>query len=75
VVEEQTPTPDRQKLTVRMSGQWDAAGGREGLAAALAAGEADKPKAGGKEAPPNRRPPARAVPGARPKPLAGITPE
>ena len=45
VVEEQTPTPDRQKLTVRMSGQWDAASGREGLARAVAASEADKPKA------------------------------
>ena len=45
VVEEQTPTPDRQKLTVRMSGQWDAASGRDGLARAVAASEAEKPKA------------------------------
>jgi len=67
VVEEQTPTPDRQKLVLRMSGQWNPAGGREGLAAALAASEAGKPKATGKEVPPNRRPPATAAPGARPK--------
>ncbi len=73
VVEEQTPTPDRQKLTLRMSGQWNSAGGREGLAGALAASEADKPKAAGKEVPPNRRPPAIAAPGARSRPVAGAT--
>jgi hypothetical protein len=67
VVEEQTPTPDRQKLVLRMSAQWDAAGGREGLAAALAASEAARPKATGKEAPPKGRPPATAAPGAHPK--------
>jgi len=33
----------------------------------LAASEAGKPKATGKEVPPNRRPPATAAPGARPK--------
>ena len=56
VVEEQTPTPDRQKLTLRMSAQWNAAGGREGLASTVAASQADKPKAAGKE------PPAAAAP-------------
>jgi hypothetical protein len=49
VVEEQTPTPDRQKLTLRMSAQWDAARGREGLASTVASSEADKSKAAGKE--------------------------
>ena len=52
VVEEQSPTPDRQKLVLRMSAQWNAAGGREGLAGVVASSEAAKPKAAGKEAQP-----------------------
>ena len=54
VVEEQTPSPDRQKLSVRMSAQWNVAGGREGPVSALAArqaggkAEARNPDAGAK---------------------------
>lgn len=66
VVEEQSPTPDRQKLTLRMSAQWSSAGGREGLAGALAASQADKPKTTGKEAPSNPRQPP-TVPASRAK--------
>jgi hypothetical protein len=48
VVEEQTPTPDRQKLTVRMSAQWKAAGGHEAFAAATSI-PPEKPKTSAKE--------------------------
>jgi len=69
VVEEQTPTPDRQKLIVRMSAQWKAAAGREALAGALAASEAEKPKTAGKQTPTNASPAATALPGAPIRPL------
>lgn len=55
-VEEQNPTPDRRKLVVRMTAQWQAAAGRAALAAALAR-EAEKPKATVK-APPTNAPSA-----------------
>jgi hypothetical protein len=73
VVEEQTPTPDRQKLTVRMSAQWNAAAGRDALAPALAALEAEKNKPAAKEVPPAKegpvaRPAPPAAPAGTPKP-------
>lgn len=43
-LEEQTPSPDRQKLTIRVSGQWKPNAARE-LATAAAAKEPDPPRA------------------------------
>ena len=58
-VEEQTPTPDRKKVVVRISAQWKPASARESLAA-LKSQEPGKTKLAGKEVPPGA-------------PLAGIT--
>ena len=49
VVEEQTPTPDRQKLTVRMSAQWKPAGARANLKIGPTPAEIEKIKAAAKE--------------------------
>lgn len=49
-VEEQTPTPDRQKVIVRMSAQWKPASARESLPA-LKSQEPEKNKLTGKEVP------------------------
>jgi len=43
-VEEQTPTPDRQKVTVRISAQWKPANDRQSLAIGPTAEEIDKAK-------------------------------
>jgi Tfp pilus assembly PilM family ATPase len=50
-VEEQTPTPDRQKLTVRMSAQWKPASARAALAIGPTAEEIEKAKNRPKETP------------------------
>lgn len=50
-VEEQTPTPDRQKLTVRISAQWKPAGERATLAIGPSAEEIEKAKTRPKQAP------------------------
>jgi hypothetical protein len=51
-VEDQSPTPDRQKMNVRMSAQWKSALEREALAKAKESGKAasGKPEGRGKEA-------------------------
>jgi hypothetical protein len=43
-VEEQTPTPDRQKMNVRISGQWKTPGARAALAIGPGADEIEKAK-------------------------------
>jgi hypothetical protein len=48
-VEEQTPTPDRQKVSVRITAQWKSAADRESLSLGLTAAELAKPKAAGLE--------------------------
>ncbi len=48
-VEEQTPTPDRQKVTVRMTAQWKPASARESLKIGPSAEEIEKIKAAAKE--------------------------
>lgn len=70
-VEEQTPTPDRQKVVVRMVGQWTATGERKPLAASTGmappgrAGESP-PAQGGPN--PNERPPKESsIPSAAPQ--------
>ena len=50
-VEEQTPTPDRQKLTVRISAQWKPAGERASLAIGPTAEEIEKAKTRPKQTP------------------------
>jgi Tfp pilus assembly PilM family ATPase len=52
VVEEQTPSPDRQKVTVRMTAQWKPARDRELLKLDPPLPESEKPKGGGKETKP-----------------------
>ena len=63
VVEEQNPTPDRQRINLRISAQWKSAPGRESLpliATAPAAVEIEKPKPVGKEVRSNT-PPGKAM--------------
>jgi Tfp pilus assembly PilM family ATPase len=68
-VEEQTPTPDRQKLTVRISAQWKPASARGSLAVGPTAEEIEKAKTRPKETPggpmPNMGP---GFPGGAPMP-------
>jgi hypothetical protein len=49
VIEEQTPTPDRQKVIVRISAQWKPGASRESLSIESPVSDLDKSKAGGKE--------------------------
>jgi len=75
VVEEQSPTPDRQRVNVRMTGQWKPAEARAGLAIGPTAEEIEKAKtnttaqAGG-GMPPGMMPPMGmpGMPGAMPSP-------
>jgi hypothetical protein len=82
-VEEQTPSPDRQKLTVRMSAQWKPLNARQALAFGPTAEEIEKaktrkrePQMGGPMPPmmggpmmPGPMPPDQGGPGpARPRP-------
>ena len=62
VVEEQNPTPDRQKVNLRISAQWKPAPLRESLSIAPVAAEIEKLKSGGKEAKSNA-PPEKEVSG------------
>lgn len=77
-VEEQTPTPDRQKLNVRLSAQWKPIEARAGLTNGPTTAEIEKAKGGGKDAqggnamPPGLTPPGAFPGGALP---AGIPPE
>jgi hypothetical protein len=56
VVEEQTPTPDRQKVTVRMTAQWKSATARAALAIGPTPAEIEKAK-NSKDAPAGNMPP------------------
>ena len=56
VVEEQTPTPDRQKVTVRMAAQWKSATARAALAIGPTPAEIEKAK-NSKDAPAGNLPP------------------
>ena len=56
-VEEQTPTPDRQKVTVRITAQWKAANDRQSLSIGPTAEEIEKAKNRPKDAPPGAFPP------------------
>jgi Tfp pilus assembly PilM family ATPase len=56
-VEEQTPTPDRQKVTVRITAQWKPANDRQSLAIGPTAEEIEKAKNRPKDAPPGAFPP------------------
>jgi hypothetical protein len=49
VIEEQTPTPDRQKVIVRISAHWKPGASRESLSIEPPVSDLDKSKAGGKE--------------------------
>jgi hypothetical protein len=51
-VEEQTPTPDRQKVNVRISAQWKAAGQLRALAIGPTAGEIEKANSKGAQTSP-----------------------
>jgi len=66
VVEEQNPTPDRQKVNLRISAQWKQTPGRESMSIAPPVAEFEKPKAVGTEvksnAPPVRVPSGPATP-------------
>jgi hypothetical protein len=62
VVEEQNPTPDRQKVILRISAQWKTTLGRESLPMAPAAAAIEKPAIGGKEMKSNS-PPEKVAPG------------
>jgi len=75
VVEEQSPTPDRQRVNLRISAQFKSTPGRETLPmipTALAAAEIEKPKVVAKEVrsntPPERAAPGPAAPGTNPPP-------
>lgn len=56
VVEEQTPTPDRQKVNVRMTAQWKSAGARAAVKLDPAPEETGKAKPGGGAAPNSPKP-------------------
>ena len=60
VVEEQTPTPDRQKVIVRLTAQWKPTGSRENLKIGPSPAEMEKIKAAAKEILPG--PPMMNVP-------------
>ncbi|MEO6035846.1 MAG: hypothetical protein ABIQ35_11370 [Verrucomicrobiota bacterium] len=49
VVDEQTPTPDRQKVAVRITAQWKPAASRKLVALEPAPAKTDKPKSGGNQ--------------------------
>lgn len=74
-VEEQTPTPDRQKVIVRLTAQWKPASARESLKIGPTAEEMEKIKATAKEAAPGGMPmmgaPFPMMPGM-PPPMPGM---
>jgi hypothetical protein len=61
VVEEQAPTPDRQKVNVRMSAKWNVAAFRAGIKADPAPAENAQNKHDGNAAPTGGLPPPNAV--------------
>ena len=61
-VEEQTPTPDRQKVTVRITAQWKPANDRQFLSIGPTAEELEKAKNRPKEPPPGAFPPMNMGP-------------
>ena len=71
VVEEQTPTPDRQKLVVRMTAQWKPASDREKLKMGPTPDEIEKIKAAAKDLGPGGAP---MMPGAFPMPPGAFPP-
>ncbi|MBC8002068.1 MAG: hypothetical protein H7X97_05725 [Opitutaceae bacterium] len=71
VVEEQTPTPDRQKLVVRMTAQWKPASDREKLKVGPTPDEIEKIKAAAKDLGPGGAP---MMPGAFPMPPGAFPP-
>jgi hypothetical protein len=80
VVEEQSPTPDRQRVNLRISAQFKSTPGRESLPmipTALAAAEIEKPKVVAKEVrsntPPERAAPGPAAPRTNPPPRPTIS--
>src|SRR5207302_5079922 len=56
VVEDQTPSPDRQKLNVRITAQWKSASARESILIDPPAPAVEKGKAAGKEPKPGTPP-------------------
>jgi len=73
-VEEQTPTPDRQKVTVRITAQWKPANDRLSLSIGPTAEELEKAKNRPKDAPPGAFPPMNmGFPGGMPMmpPMSG----
>jgi hypothetical protein len=77
-IEEQTPSPDRQRVIIRLSAQWKQAIPDQALAAGPGTGDKAKPKADAKNIPragSTNSPPARAAvsisnsPLAQPKPV------
>jgi Tfp pilus assembly PilM family ATPase len=61
-VEEQTPTPDRQKVTVRITAQWKPANDRQSLLIGPTAEELEKAKNRPKDPPPGAFPPMNMGP-------------
>ena len=61
-VEEQTPTPDRQKVTVRITAQWKPANDRQSLSIGPTAEELEKAKNRPKDPPPGAFPPMNMGP-------------
>ncbi len=76
VVEEQTPSPDRQKVLVRMTAQWKPLGAREALKIGPSAEEMEKIKVAAKEikfaAPQMMPPPFPMMPPGMPPPARGM---
>jgi Tfp pilus assembly PilM family ATPase len=71
-VEEQTPTPDRQKVTVRITAQWKPANDRLSLSIGPTAEELEKAKNRPKDPPPGAFPPMdMGSPGGIPPMLRG----
>lgn len=56
VVDEQTPTPDRQKVAVRITAQWKPATSRKPVVLEQTTAKTEKPKTGGKEIKPSPPP-------------------
>ena len=70
-VEEQSPTPDRQKLNLRISAQWKSVEARAGLTNGPTADEIEKAKTGGKDTKGGGAMPPGMMPGM---PAGGLPP-
>ncbi len=70
-VEEQAPTPDRQKLNLRISAQWKSVEARAGLTNGPTADEIEKAKTGGKDTKGGGTMPPGMMPGM---PAGGLPP-